>query len=83
MVNTILDEMTEAMCRGDRVELRGFGTFTVKKREARTGRNPMTGESVAVLVRYIPAFRVSIRSRARHYQPPGTPHHRWDDGRTR
>ncbi len=57
-LNTILDEMTAALCRGDRVELRGFGAFTVKRREARTGRNPRTGEPVAVAECYVPAFRM-------------------------
>ena len=46
-LNSILDEITAALCRGDRVELHGFGTFTVKKWEARTGRNPRAGESVS------------------------------------
>lgn len=44
IVNTIFDEIIEAMARGDRVELRGFGAFSVKKRDARAGRNPRTGE---------------------------------------
>ena len=48
IVNTIFDEIIEAMARGDRVELRGFGAFSVKKRDARIGRNPRTGESVEV-----------------------------------
>ena len=43
IVNAILDEIVEALSRGDRVELRGFGAFSTKKREARTGRNPQTG----------------------------------------
>ena len=47
IVNTIFDEVTDAMARGDRVELRGFGAFSVKKRDARVGRNPRTGETVA------------------------------------
>ena len=48
IVNTIFEEIIEALARGDRVELRGFGAFSVKKRDARAGRNPRTGESVAV-----------------------------------
>ena len=48
IVNHLLDEIGDAMGRGDRVELRGFGTFSVKQRDARIGRNPRTGESVAV-----------------------------------
>ena len=48
IVNTIFDEVTSAMSRGDRVELRGFGAFSVKQRDARVGRNPRTGETVSV-----------------------------------
>ena len=48
IVNTIFEEITDAMSRGDRVELRGFGAFSVKQRDARVGRNPRTGESVEV-----------------------------------
>ncbi|MGR3660494.1 MAG: integration host factor subunit beta [Paracoccaceae bacterium] len=57
IVNTIFDEIIEAMSRGDRVELRGFGAFSVKKRDARTGRNPRTGESVQVSEKHVPFFK--------------------------
>lgn len=57
IVNTIFDEIIEAMARGDRVELRGFGAFSVKKRDSRTGRNPRTGESVAVEQKHVPFFK--------------------------
>ncbi len=57
IVNTIFEEIIEAMARGDRVELRGFGAFSVKKREARIGRNPRTGESVQVEEKYVPFFK--------------------------
>lgn len=57
IVNTIFEEVTSAMARGDRVELRGFGAFSVKKREARTGRNPRTGESVMVEEKHVPFFK--------------------------
>jgi integration host factor subunit beta len=57
IVNTILGEITEALVRGDRVELRGFGAFFARKRNARTGRNPRTGETVAVEARARPYFR--------------------------
>lgn len=57
IVNTIFEEVIEAMARGDRVELRGFGAFSVKKRDARTGRNPRTGESVDVSEKYVPFFK--------------------------
>ena len=48
IVNTILDEIIDAMARGDRVELRGFGAFSVRNRPSRVGRNPRTGEKVEV-----------------------------------
>ncbi|HQY44920.1 MAG TPA: integration host factor subunit beta [Paracoccaceae bacterium] len=57
IVNTIFDEIIEAMARGDRVELRGFGAFSVKKRDARAGRNPRTGESVSVDQKHVPFFK--------------------------
>ncbi len=57
IVNTVFDEITEAMVRGDRVELRGFGAFSVKKRDARIGRNPRTGESVEVPAKNVPFFK--------------------------
>jgi len=57
IVNTIFEEITEAMARGDRVELRGFGAFSVKQRDARTGRNLRTGESVAVDEKCVPFFK--------------------------
>jgi integration host factor subunit beta len=57
IVNTIFEEIIAAMARGDRVELRGFGAFSVKKRDARTGRNPRTGESVDVSEKYVPFFK--------------------------
>ncbi|WP_298680446.1 integration host factor subunit beta [uncultured Lentibacter sp.] len=57
IVNTIFDEIINAMSRGDRVELRGFGAFSVKKRDARTGRNPRTGEAVQVEEKHVPFFK--------------------------
>jgi integration host factor subunit beta len=57
IVNTIFYEIIEAMARGDRVELRGFGAFSVKKRDARAGRNPRTGESVSVDQKHVPFFK--------------------------
>ena len=57
IVNTIFDEITETMARGDRVELRGFGSFSVKKRDSRVGRNPRTGASVAVAEKHVPFFK--------------------------
>tara|TARA_B100000787_G_scaffold25465_1_gene16953 strand:- start:25 stop:306 length:282 start_codon:yes stop_codon:yes gene_type:complete len=57
IVNTIFDEITDTMARGDRVELRGFGAFSVKKRDSRIGRNPRTGDSVAVAEKHVPFFK--------------------------
>ncbi len=57
IVNTVFDEITGAMSRGDRVELRGFGAFSVKKRDARIGRNPRTGETVNVEEKHVPFFK--------------------------
>ncbi len=65
IVNAILDTITEALARGDRVELRGFGAFAVKRREARTGRNPRTGEAVSVLEKAIPVFKTGKEMRQR------------------
>jgi len=48
IVNTVFEEIIEALAKGDRVELRGFGAFSVKHRPARTGRNPRTGESMTI-----------------------------------
>ena len=57
IVATIFEEIIEAMARGDRVELRGFGAFSVKKRDARVGRNPRTGASVDVEEKCVPFFK--------------------------
>lgn len=65
VVNLILDQITDAMKNGDRVELRGFGSFAVKARDARTGRNPRTGTAVEVVAKRAPAFRTGKELRAR------------------
>lgn len=57
IVGTVFDEVISALARGDRVELRGFGAFSVKRRDARTGRNPRTGEAVEVNEKYVPFFK--------------------------
>ena len=57
IVAAFFDEMTTALARGKRVELRGFGNFTVKHRKARIGRNPRTGETVEVEQKAVPVFR--------------------------
>ncbi len=63
IVTTIFDEIATALARGDRVELRGFGAFSVKKRDARTGRNPRTGESVEVSEKAVPYFKTGKQLR--------------------
>ncbi len=57
IVNTIFEEITDALANGDRVELRGFGAFSVKTRDARVGRNPRTGEAVSVDRKKVPFFK--------------------------
>ncbi|CAM3141023.1 integration host factor subunit beta [Paracoccus aminovorans] len=65
IVNTVFEEIIDAMARGDRVELRGFGAFSVKKRDARQGRNPRTGESVSVDEKHVPFFKTGKLLRER------------------
>lgn len=65
IVNTIFDEISVALSRGDRVELRGFGAFSVKDRPARVGRNPRTGETVNVEAKRIPYFKTGKELRER------------------
>ena len=57
IVNTVFSEITEALAKGDRVELRGFGAFSVKLRDARMGRNPRTDEAVKVESKAVPFFK--------------------------
>jgi len=57
IVNTVFSEITEALAKGDRVELRGFGAFSVKLRDARMGRNPRTGKAVKVESKAVPFFK--------------------------
>ena len=58
VVNTIFDAMTDALKRGERIEIRGFGSFQDKVREARDGRNPKTGEMVNIPAKRTPFFKV-------------------------
>jgi integration host factor beta subunit len=58
VVNTIFDAMTDALSQGERIEIRGFGSFQVKVREAREGRNPKTGEMVSIPAKRTPFFKV-------------------------
>ncbi|MPR12377.1 integration host factor subunit beta [Microvirga tunisiensis] len=65
VVNAILDTITDALAQGGRAELRGFGTFGVKKRDARTGRNPRTGKAVSVSEKVVPVFKTGKEMRHR------------------
>ena len=58
IVNTIFDALAEAMLSGDRIEIRGFGSFVINEYKAYTGRNPKTGESIAVKPKKLPFFKV-------------------------
>ncbi len=63
IVTSIFDEISKALGRGDRVELRGFGAFSVKQRDSRVGRNPRTGESVSVAEKAVPYFKTGKQLR--------------------
>ena len=65
IVGAILEEIVDALSRGDRVEIRGFGVFAVKQRKARVGRNPKTGEQVDVKEKIVPYFKPGKEMRAR------------------
>ena len=65
VVNTILEEITVSLEQGHRVELRGFGAFSVRNRPPRQGRNPRTGESVAVKEKHVPFFKTGKELRER------------------
>lgn len=65
VVGVVLDEIAEALAKGHRVELRGFGAFSVRQRKARKGRNPRTGEPVEVTAKTVPFFRPGKELRAR------------------
>ena len=65
IVNTIFNEITQSLANGKRVELRGFGAFSVQHRKQRTGRNPRTGETVNVEEKYIPRFKTGKELRLR------------------
>ena len=65
IVSVLFEEITAALARGDRVELRGFGAFSVKTRESRMGRNPRTGEQVPVPEKSVPFFKTGKELRER------------------
>ncbi len=65
IVSTIFEEITEAISSGNRVELRGFGAFSSKRRQERMGRNPRTGEAVKVEEKFVPFFKTGKNLRKR------------------
>jgi integration host factor subunit beta len=65
IINTVLHEVIKALSDGDRVELRGFGAFSIKERDARLGRNPKTGTSVSVEAKRVPVFKTGKELRER------------------
>jgi integration host factor subunit beta len=65
IVNVILDEIAGALRQGGRVELRGFGAFTARRREARKGRNPRTGAAVSISAKALPFFKTGKEMRQR------------------
>ena len=65
IVTTVFDEISTALGRGDRVELRGFGAFSIKERAPRVGRNPRTGAAVDVSAKYVPYFKTGKQLRER------------------
>ena len=65
IVKVVFDEIVEALSKGDRVELRGFGAFSIKNRQARVGRNPRTGTKVSVTEKYVPVFKTGKEMRER------------------
>jgi integration host factor subunit beta len=65
VVNAILDTISDALAQGGRVEIRGFGTFAVKKRNARTGRNPRTGDAVSISEKVVPVYKTGKEMRHR------------------
>jgi len=73
MVNAVFDSLTAALTRGERIEIRGFGSFVVKHRQAREGRNPKTGALVDVHAKRVPFFKVGKELRLRVDGKPWTP----------
>lgn len=63
IVDTVFENITEALSKGDKVELRGFGSFRIRQRNSRKGRNPKTGDAVSVPEKKVPFFKVGKRLR--------------------
>ncbi len=79
VVNTIFDSMIEALKDGDRIEIRGFGSFQVKIREAREGRNPKTGEPVHISAKRTPFFKVGKELKEMADRSPDLPEEARDE----
>lgn len=71
IINTVFGQVIDALYQGDRVELRGFGAFSAKSRQARIGRNPRTGDSVSVNAKKVPFFKTGkeLRERLNRNEP--------------
>ena len=70
ITNTLIDTMTEALAKGDSIEIRGFGSFVVKEYNSYTGRNPKTGQKIKVSPKKLPFFKVGkeLRERVNNHQ---------------
>jgi integration host factor subunit beta len=79
IINAIFDSMVESLAQGDRIEIRGFGSFVVKHRRARQGRNPKSGELVSVAAKRVPFFKVGKELRLRVDGKPYDPEDDMDD----
>jgi integration host factor subunit beta len=79
IINAIFDSMVEALAQGDRIEIRGFGSFVVKNRRARPGRNPKSGALVSVAAKRVPFFKVGKELRLRVDGKPFDPSEIGDD----
>jgi integration host factor subunit beta len=64
-VKTMLEQMSQTLAHGERIEIRGFGAFSLRRRASRVGRNPRTGASVAVPERHVPHFKAGKELRER------------------
>src|SRR5687767_187126 len=80
IINAIFDAMVDSLAQGDRIEIRGFGSFVVKQRRARQGRNPKSGELVSVAAKRVPFFKVGKELRLRVDGKPYDPEDMEDDG---
>ena len=72
IVNTVFDNITDALGKGDKVELRGFGSFRIRHRNSRKGRNPKTGEEIPITARRVVTFRPGQKLKARVEAYAGT-----------